>query len=249
MVALTTRSRPARVGSQVDRALTQLGNVSGGRNRPSAAGRRGYRGPCRADTFHVSIHNVKRPYKMSGRAEAAAATGERIMAAATARLEREYYDDVTLDTIASDAGVTVQTVIRRFGSKEGLVRTIVEVTGPEVRAQRDESTPGDVPGAVRNLMDHYEQIGDMILHFVRQEERVAPFAEITQSGRDFHAIWVERVFAQWLERRAGVTRTRLRAQLIAACDLQTWHLLRRQEGLSRRQAEMAVIELLQGVLP
>ena len=186
---------------------------------------------------------------MSARAEAVAATGERIMAAATARLGREYYDDVTLDTIAADAEVTVQTVIRRFGSKEGLVRTIVEATGPQVRAQRDEATPGDVPGSVRNLIEHYEQIGDLIVHFVRQEERVAPFAEITRMGRDFHAAWVERVFAQWLESRTGVTRDRLRGQLIAACDLQTWHLLRRQEGLSRRQTELAVIDLVQGVLP
>ncbi len=186
---------------------------------------------------------------MSVRAEAAAATGDRIITAASARLMREYYDDVTLDTIAADAGVTVQTVIRRFGSKEGLVRTIVEATGREVRAQRDEATPGDVPGAVRNLIEHYEEFGDIVLHLVRQEERVAPFAESTRVGRDFHAAWVDRVFGQWLERRAGATSARLRAQLIAACDLQTWHLLRRQEGLSRRQTELAIIELLQGVLP
>ena len=137
----------------------------------------------------------------------------------------------------------------RQGAKEGLVRAIAETAGREVRAQRDEATPGDVPGAVRNLVEHYEEFGDMVLHLVRQEDRVAPFAESTRVGRDFHAAWVERVFAQWLERRPGAARVRLRAQLIAACDLQTWHLLRRQEGLSRRQTELAIRELLQGVLP
>jgi len=34
VVAATTRSRPARVGSHVEIALSQAGNVSGGRNRP-----------------------------------------------------------------------------------------------------------------------------------------------------------------------------------------------------------------------
>ena len=73
----------------------------------------------------------------AGRAQAAVATAARCMAAATARLLREHSDEVTLDSIAAEAGVTVQTVIRRFGSKEGLVQAIVEVTGSEVRADRD----------------------------------------------------------------------------------------------------------------
>ena len=101
---------------------------------------------------------------------------------------------------------------------------------------------------MRNLVEHYEEFGDMVLHLLRQEERVAVLAEGSRVGRDFHAAWVERVFAQWLESQAGVIRARRRAQLVAACDVQTWHLLRRQEGLSRRQTELAIIELLQGVL-
>jgi hypothetical protein len=40
----------------------------------------------------------------------------------------------------------------------------------------------------------------------------------------------------------------LRAQLVAVCDVYTWRLLRRQSGLSRRQTELALTELLEGVL-
>ena len=50
---------------------------------------------------------MKRRYDMCARAESAVATGERIVTAATSRLTRDYYDDVTLDAIAADAGVTV----------------------------------------------------------------------------------------------------------------------------------------------
>jgi AcrR family transcriptional regulator len=199
--------------------------------------------------IRVTVTNMNaRPYEMRVRAKAAAATGERIMAVARVLLERHYYDDVTLDAVAADAGVTVQTVIRRFGSKEGLVQAIVDAAGPRIRSQRDEAPAGSVSGAIKNLVEHYEDVGSVILHFLRQEERVAPFAEVTRSGRSYHADWVERVFASWLELRSGVERARLRAQLVAACDLQTWNVLRRQEGLSRRQTELAMVQLVEGVL-
>jgi hypothetical protein len=42
-----------------------------------------------------------------------------------------------------------------------------------------------------------------------------------------------------------VERARRLAQLVAVCDVYTWKLLRRDAALSRRQTELAVIELLQ----
>ncbi len=189
-----------------------------------------------------------RPYEMRARAEAAAATGDRILAAARARLGAEPYDDVTLDDVAADAGVTVQTVLRRFGSKEGLVRAISTAAQPEIFAQRDEAPSGDVAAAVANLVEHYEHSGDEVLNLLRQERRVAAFAEITAAGRAFHAQWVKRVFAPWLAQRSGADRARLQAQLVAVCDVYTWFLLRRQAGLSRQATRQAIAELVEGVL-
>jgi AcrR family transcriptional regulator len=62
---------------------------------------------------------------MRARADAAAATADRIIAAARVRLRREPYDELTLEVVAADAGVTVRTVLRRFGSKDGLARAVV----------------------------------------------------------------------------------------------------------------------------
>jgi hypothetical protein len=59
-----------------------------------------------------------------------------------------------------------------------------------------------------------------------------------------HRDWCARVFAPALERRTGVERTRLQAQLVAVCDVHTWALLRLQSGLSRRQTELALVELV-----
>jgi hypothetical protein len=77
---------------------------------------------------------------------------------------------------------------------------------------------------------------------------VPAFAEVAALGRKVHADWCARVFAPWLDTRSGVARQRLGAQLIAVCDLYTWYLLRRQQGLSKRQTRLALSELVEGTL-
>lgn len=189
-----------------------------------------------------------RQYTMTARADAARETGERIEAAAFALFSTRYYDDVTLDAIASDADVTVQTVIRRFGSKDGLVRALIAPVTSQVSAQRGEAPVGDIVGTAANLVEHYERMGDLAMLLLRQEERVPPYAEATAAGKQFHSDWVRSVFAPWLDARSGGERERLHAQLLATCDVYTWYLLRRQQGLSRRQTQLALTELLKGVL-
>src|SRR5215212_6827856 len=102
----------------------------------------------------------KRPYRMRARAEAAAETGRRILEA-TIELHRErFFDQVSLEDIAERAGVTVRTVIRRFGSKERLIEAAAEAANREVTHQRDRAPVGDIEGAVKNLVDHYEEWGE-----------------------------------------------------------------------------------------
>ena len=60
--------------------------------------------------------NATRPYTMRARAEAAQATAERILDAALEAFGSSAFSEVTLQEIADRAGVSVQTIIRRFGS-------------------------------------------------------------------------------------------------------------------------------------
>lgn len=191
---------------------------------------------------------MKRAYVQSTRAQAAQETGARILAAAYARFSTAWYDEVTLDQIAAVAEVSVQTVLRRFGSKEGLVRALTDEVAPQVRARRDAAPVGDLRCAVADLVEHYESEGATSLHLLHQERRVPAFAEVADLGRRLHAEWCARVFAPWLDGRTGVDRQRRMAQVVAMCDVYTWYLLRRQQGLSRRQTEQALVELLEGVL-
>jgi AcrR family transcriptional regulator len=186
----------------------------------------------------------KRPYRMRARAEAAAETGWRILEA-TIELHRErFFDQVSLEDIAERAGVTVRTVIRRFGSKERLIEAAAEEGARRVTRQRFQVPIGDIEGAVNNLVDHYEEWADSALRLLAQEERVAAFRPITDAARALHHEWVERTFAPLLAKRTGEERQRLSAELIAVCDVYFWKLLRRDMGLSREQTELAIRETI-----
>jgi AcrR family transcriptional regulator len=176
---------------------------------------------------------------MGARAEAAAATGERIIAVAGELFLTRPYDQVALEDVAAGAEVTVQTVLRRFGSKEALVAACAEAGAARVRAQRDQAPVGDVAGAVANLVDHYEEWGDRVLLMLAQEDRVEPLRRITDAGRALHRRWVQRTFAP---RRKSL------AQLVAVTDVYVWKLLRRDQRLSRGATERAIRELVGLVL-
>lgn len=179
---------------------------------------------------------------MGARAEAAEETRRRVLEAVIGLHEERYYDQVSLDDIAERAGVTVQTVLRRFGSKEALIDAAGEVVRGRVMDQRDEAPVGDVAGAIENLVDHYEEWGDSVLLLLAQEDRVPAFRKATDAGRALHYEWVERTFAPFLAKRTGEAREQLRAELIAVCDVYVWKVLRRDLGLSREQTALALKE-------
>jgi AcrR family transcriptional regulator len=185
-----------------------------------------------------------RVYRMGARADAAAATGERILDAAVELFWEQPTDTFSLDDVAHRAGVTVQTVIRRFGGREGLIAAAVARESERVRTQRDDAPVGDVAVAVRVLVEHYEQTGQRVLRMLAEQSRIPTLAAIVDSGRALHRQWCGRVFAPALAGRSGVDRQRRLAQLVAVCDVYMWKLLRLDAGLSRRQTELALVELL-----
>ena len=186
----------------------------------------------------------KRAYRMGPRAEAAEETRTRILDAVIGLHMERYYDQVSLEDVAGRAGVTVQTVLRRFGSKERLIDAASEVVRGRVASQRSEAPVGDVVGAVENLVDHYEEWGESVLRLLAQEDRVPAFRKATDAGRALHHEWVERTFAPFLAERAGEARRRLLAELVAVCDVYFWKILRMDLGLDREQTALALRETI-----
>jgi AcrR family transcriptional regulator len=184
---------------------------------------------------------------MTARADAAAATARRVLDAAHSLFVEGPFDKLTLEAVADRAGVTLQTVLRRFGSKAALIAAVAARDTAAVEAQRFRAVPGDVAGAVSNLFDHYEEWADVALKLLAQEDRYAEVAGLTHGARATHARWVEHAFGPQLAKLRGRRRRMRRAQLVALCDVYFWKLLRRDLGLSRADAETALLEAVEAL--
>jgi AcrR family transcriptional regulator len=198
--------------------------------------------------FRVTITDMElvkeRPYRMGARADATAATGERILDAATEVFWERPSDQISLDDVAARAGVSVRTVIRRFGGRQGLLAAAAAREVRRERSERSLAPVGDVARAVEVLLDHYEVAGDRVLKMLAEEQQVPGLAHMVDMGRTVHRQWCARVFAPALAGLSGVERQRRLAQFVAVCDVYMWKLLRRDAGLSRRQTQLALVELL-----
>lgn len=188
-----------------------------------------------------------RPYVMTARAEAVAQTRERILRAAIERTSRLPLSAVSMADIAADAGVSVQTVLRQFGSRDGLIDAGVELAVRETTEER-QVPRGDLPAAMSVLLDHYEKRGDSAILLLGQEMTDPQAARITANGRAMHRTWVEDVFTPLLGDLAGPHREEMIDMLVIATDAYTWKILRRDRGLSRKVVERRMLRLVEAVL-
>jgi AcrR family transcriptional regulator len=85
----------------------------------------------------------KRKYDVSGRRRQAARNREAILDVARRLFLAEGYATVTVSRIATDAGVSVETIYKAFGGKPGLVRAIwergLEGSGPVPAERRSDA--------------------------------------------------------------------------------------------------------------
>jgi AcrR family transcriptional regulator len=182
---------------------------------------------------------VETGYRLGKRAITRDRTRQRILAVAERLYLERWYDDVSLREVAAGAGVALQTVVNHFGSKGTLLAAVAERVGGRIDRRRAEVAAGDVAGGVAMLVDEYEEIGDGIVRMIALEDRVEELAPLLAQGRAVHRGWVERVFAASLP-AAGRERERRVVMLIAATDVLTWKVLRREQGLTRSDAERAM---------
>jgi AcrR family transcriptional regulator len=185
-----------------------------------------------------------RPYRQVARAETSERTRRAILEAAQALFREEERYELPLDQIAERAGVSTRTLLRRFGSRDGLFEAaLVDAETKVVRSRK--ASPGDLEGAVRALVDHYEEMGDEVVRLLAAAER-HPFARrAAESGERLHREWVEEVFAADLGAFGPSERARRLALLATVTDVYVWQLLRRRHGLGRKATEDAIRDLVE----
>ena len=190
---------------------------------------------------------AKRAYTMTTRAEQAGETRRRILQALFDLQSQRLASEIGLDAVAEEAGVSVQTILRHFGSRAGLFDATVVFANEQVAEER--RTPvGDVSAAIRVLTDHYEKRGDMVLMMLAQETTYDHLRQLSESGKAMHRGWVAEVFSPQLADHPAAAREELLDLLVVATDVYTWKLLRRDRGLSRGQTEHRVNTLVSALL-
>ena len=105
--------------------------------------------------------------------------------------------------------------------------------------------PGDVEGAVRSIVGHYESMGDEVMRWLVLAERLPMVRLVTERGVAVHLEWVDAVFVADLVELAAAARRARRAALATATDVYVWHLLRRREGLGREATRAAMLDLVE----
>ena len=185
-----------------------------------------------------------RTYVQRERAKAAEANTERIMRAGLALFIEHPFDQITLGAVAERAGVGLQTVIRRVGTKDGLVRAVGAWMVPQIREARGEP-PAEEPRAVAEAVARqYERYGDVTDRMLRQEDASPALAEMAEFGRANHRAWIESTFAAHLDGLAPEARHALRARLVGVTGVELWQVLRKVEGLTAAAATDAVADLV-----
>ena len=190
-----------------------------------------------------------RPYRQVARAEARQRTRDALIAAAQGEFFAGRWEEASLEAIAASARVTKQTLLRHFGSKDGLLERALERGFNEVRDQRFNAPSGDVAGAVENLLDHYERWGERAIRIGAVDGLGEVAGGLGRRARQLHYDWVEHAFGSSLERLSAKDRGRRQAALIALCDVHTWWLLSHDLELPRGEVRATLIDAIEGLIP
>jgi AcrR family transcriptional regulator len=186
-----------------------------------------------------------RRYTMRARAESTTRTRERILDAVIALSEECLSLEIVLADVAARAGVTVQTVLRHFASRQGLFERAQARQIAQVRAER--ATPvGDAASAVRTIVAFYDRLGEWSLRLQAQEHSDELSRKTVERGRRVHREWVEKVFAPHLVDRRD--RKELIDLLVVATDVLTWKILRRDGGMDRSTTCKRMLRLVRAIL-
>jgi AcrR family transcriptional regulator len=126
---------------------------------------------------------MTRSYRQDARAQATAEDTQRVIGAALELFLERPFDQVTLIAVAERAGVGLQSVIRRVGTKDGLVVMVNEWIGPQVAATLgDPATVAGAADVADRFCTHYERWARLIERTLHQSD-VSPAVTTKPSER------------------------------------------------------------------
>lgn len=204
----------------------------------------------RVTVGNMNLPPIGRSYTKKARADGEERTREALLDAADSAFFSGRWEQTSLTEMAAAAGVTKQTLFRHFGAKQGLLEQAARRGMQRVRDQRWSAPTRDISGAVDNLLDHYEEVGERAMRIAAGSGGSGGQAidAVGRVARQMHYDWVDYAFGSWLNHVRGKARTRRRAALIALCDVHTWWLLSHDLGLARAELRATLIQAIRSLL-
>jgi TetR/AcrR family transcriptional regulator, regulator of autoinduction and epiphytic fitness len=199
--------------------------------------------------------NVTRPYRSPRRREQAEETRRKILAAARHLFVARGYGGATMESIAEEAGVAVQTVYASLGSKKGILLALLD----EMAADADlagtqaarEAAAGDPPRQLRERLAftaRFYAAGADLIQIARTVSGVEPDLQVMwNEGESRRHRAAAGLVAEW--EAAGVLAPGLSAR--AATDLMwalsgpdAFRLLVTERGWSQDRFEERIAAML-----
>lgn len=157
-------------------------------------------------------------------------------------------NEITLEKIAERSGVTVRTILRKFGSKEGLFEASLKGDIGSMAERKNRTLAGDLDSIMDTLMEEYEATGRAGIRTLAMEFELTQAAEIIAKGRKVHWTWCERVFAPYMDGLDAQKRHEMLGALYVETDVNCWKLLRMDFSYSAEETRQIMHTKLKGVL-
>ncbi len=197
------------------------------------------------NSININTECMTRTYDMSKRSRKAAQTTESIIEATERLLAERSLEEISLNAIAQEAEITVQTVLRHMESRDGCLNAVAERVSSRVKEQRDTADSESINEAINKLVEHYEAEGKLVLNLLAQEHSGDSFAsDLTNEGRSFHRKWVKRSIAPQVKQ----DNSELIDALVAATDIYVWKLLRLDIGRSKNITKKVITNMVKNIL-
>ncbi len=185
---------------------------------------------------------------MEKRSASAARTEAKILNATADLWLKHPLTDMTLEKVAEESGVTIRTILRKFGSKDGLLEACMGYYATAHMPQRQLDVTGDIQKALSILLDEYELMGDAVFRTIQAQDDLPVAAKILEKGRSTHRAWCEMVFEPFLPDHASPDYDICLLAFISATEIYLWKLLRRDLKLSFSQTQKVFLTTVEALV-
>ena len=142
----------------------------------------------------------------------------------------------------------MRTILRKFGSKDGLFEECLAYDSANISKNRDVAKPGDLDHIIRTLIDNYEEIGDAAIRTIMLEPEMEIARKIGEKGREVHRMWCAKMFASFLPNRQATQYEIELSAFVAATEIYLWKLLRKDLKMDKEEVITVFTKLVKGLV-